>query len=85
MLYFDASKELMMERCLKRAETSGREDDTANILEKRVQTFFDQSYPVIQHFEKFGKVTRIDATGDVATVSAMTKAAILPKTMFLLG
>lgn len=85
MLYFDASKELMLERCLKRAETSGREDDTAEILEKRVQTFFDQSYPVIQHFEKFGKVTRIDATGDVATVSAMTKAAILPKTMFLLG
>lgn len=75
----------MLERCLKRAETSGRADDTEEVLEKRVQTFLDSSYPVIEHYEKFGKVSRIDATGDVATVSAMTKAAMLPKTMFLLG
>jgi adenylate kinase family enzyme len=75
----------MLERCLKRAETSGRPDDTAEVLEKRVQTFIDSSYPVVEHYEKFGKVSRIDATGDVATVSAMTKAAMLPKTMFLLG
>ena len=75
----------MLERCLKRAETSGRADDTAEVLEKRVQTFLDSSYPVVEHYEKFGKVSRIDATGDVASVSAATKAAMLPKTMFLLG
>ena len=50
-----------------------------------MQTFVDSSYPVIEHYDKFGKVSRVDATGDVATVSAMTKAAMLPKTMFLLG
>ena len=75
----------MMERCLKRAETSGRVDDTAEVLQRRVQTFVDSSYPVIEHYNKFGKVSRVDASGDVATVSANTKAAMLPKTTFLLG
>jgi adenylate kinase family enzyme len=41
VLYFDAPKELMLERCLKRAETSGRVDDKADVLEKRVQNFLD--------------------------------------------
>lgn len=36
VLYFDAPKELMLERCLKRAETSNRVDDQAEILSKRV-------------------------------------------------
>lgn len=85
VLYFDAPKEVMLERCLKRAETSGRADDNAESLEKRVQTFIDQSYPVVDHYDKFGKVSRIDATGDIASIAAATKAAMLPKTMFLLG
>lgn len=85
MLYFDASKELMLERCLKRAETSGRVDDKPEVLQKRVETFLEQSYPVVEFYDKFGKVSRIDATGSVSEVSALTMAAVMPQTVFLLG
>lgn len=75
----------MLERCLKRAETSGRVDDKAEVLQTRVENFLEQSYPVVTFYEQFGKVSRIDATGDVSEVSALTRAAVLPQTMFLLG
>ena len=75
----------MLERCMKRAETSGRSDDNAETIKKRVQNYFDQSYPVIEYYKKFGKVRTIDATGDISSVYAQTKDAILPQTMFMLG
>ena len=46
---------------MKRAETSGRSDDNAETIKKRVQNYFDQSYPVIEYYKKFGKVRKIDA------------------------
>jgi UMP-CMP kinase len=55
----------MVERCLKRAETSGRSDDNPDTIKKRVQNYFDQSLPVIDYYKRFGKVFEIDATGDV--------------------
>lgn len=85
VLYYDAPEKLMLERCLKRAETSGRVDDKEEVLKKRVTTFIEQSYPVVEYYEKFGKVSKIDATGDVSTIAALTKAAVLPQTMFVLG
>ncbi len=75
----------MLERCLKRAETSGRADDNPDTIKKRVQNYFDQSYPVIEYYNKFGKVRKIDARGDISQVYAQTKAAVLPQTMFIVG
>jgi adenylate kinase family enzyme len=75
----------MLARCMKRAETSGRVDDNPDVIKKRVQNYFDQSYPVVEYYTKFGKVRRIDATGDVNDVYAATKKAVIPQTMFLIG
>jgi adenylate kinase family enzyme len=35
-LYYEVSDEVMLQRCLKRAETSGRGDDKEEILKKRL-------------------------------------------------
>jgi polynucleotide 5'-kinase involved in rRNA processing len=75
----------MVQRCLKRAETSGRSDDNAETIKKRVQNYFDTSYPVVEYYKKFGKVRKIDATGGISDVYRQTKEAILPQTMFVLG
>ena len=58
---------------MKRAESSGRVDDNPDVIKKRVQNYFDQSYPVVEYYTKFGKVRRIDATGDVNDVYAATR------------
>lgn len=73
VLFFDVPQQTMLERCMKRAETSGRVDDNPDVIKKRVQNYFDQSYPVVEYYGKFGKVRRIDATGDVNDVYAATR------------
>jgi len=36
VLYYDVPQETMLERCMKRAETSGRSDDNAETIKTRV-------------------------------------------------
>jgi adenylate kinase family enzyme len=36
VLYYEVPQEVMLERCMKRAETSGRSDDNAETIKKRV-------------------------------------------------
>ena len=85
ILFYDVPQEIMLARCMKRAETSGRSDDNAETIKTRVQNYFDQSLPVVDYYKMFGKVKHIDATGDIASVYAQTKAAIIPQTVCVLG
>jgi UMP-CMP kinase len=75
----------MLERCLKRGETSGRSDDKPEILKNRVSEFFKYSDPVCKLYKKFNKVHIIDATVGISEVYEHTKNAILPQTFFLIG
>lgn len=63
VLFFDCAAEICIQRCLKRgAEGSGRIDDNMEVLEKRIQTFVNDSMPIIKHYEKLHLVRRVDAT-----------------------
>ena len=75
----------MVERCMKRAETSGRADDNEETIKKRIQQFVDQSMAVVDYYSRFGKVRRIDATGSISEVYAQSKDAVLPQTELILG
>lgn len=54
-------------------------------LLKRFKAFNEQSKPVVDLYAKFGKVRKIDATGDINEVYAKTKRAILPEVFFMIG
>jgi UMP-CMP kinase len=59
VIYFKCSEKVMLERLLKRGETSGRVDDNVESIKKRFQTFTETSYPVIEHYMKLGKVKTV--------------------------
>jgi adenylate kinase len=61
VLYVEASDETMKERLLKRGETSGRVDDNEESIKNRLETFHKQTKPVIDHYDKQGKLRRINA------------------------
>jgi len=61
-LFFDCPEDVMQERLLKRGETSGRSDDNIESIKKRFRTFVDTSMPVVENFEKEGKVVKVMAT-----------------------
>lgn len=77
-IFYDIKQEVMVERCMKRAETSGRSDDNEVTIKNRIQKFFDESVPVVDFYRKFGKVRTIDASGGIGEVYAATKQALMP-------
>ncbi|XP_037079797.1 adenylate kinase isoenzyme 1-like isoform X2 [Pollicipes pollicipes] len=52
VLYFEVSDALMTERLLKRGETSGRSDDNAETIKKRLETFHSVTEPLVTHFDQ---------------------------------
>ncbi len=52
----------MERRLLERGKTSGRSDDNAESIRKRFRTFVDTSMPVVDYYDKEGRVVKIDAT-----------------------
>ena len=70
VLFFDTTEEVMLKRLLKRGETSGRDDDNIESIKKRFRTFVETSMPVVEKYEKLGKVLRVDASRSVDEVYA---------------
>eukprot|EP00727_Mastigamoeba_balamuthi_P007492 m51a1_g3363 putative ump-cmp kinase (191) ;mRNA; r:443040-444026 len=68
VLFFDCPEETMLQRLLHRGETSGRTDDNIESIKKRFATFRNESIPVVEYYEKQGKVRRIDASESPETV-----------------
>ncbi|KAI9772237.1 MAG: hypothetical protein M1840_000986 [Geoglossum simile] len=60
-LFFDCSEDVMLQRLLNRGKSSGRADDNLESIGKRFRTFVETSMPVVNYFEKEGRVVRIDA------------------------
>jgi len=57
ILYFELSDDVMKQRILHRAKTSGRDDDNEATIAKRITTFHKHSEPVVQsHGKKLCKI-----------------------------
>ncbi|KAG9318358.1 adenylate kinase-domain-containing protein [Chiua virens] len=65
VLVFEADEEMMIQRILERGKTSGREDDNIESLKKRFRTHDELVEPVIQYFEKQGKVVKINSNQSI--------------------
>jgi hypothetical protein len=51
----------MKERLMKRGESSGRVDDNEETIKKRLDTFHAVTQPVIDYYEKQGKLRRVNS------------------------
>merc|ERR1740137_420607 len=62
----------MTKRLLNRALTSGRVDDNAETIKKRLVTFHNSTQPVVDHYKKLGKLIEVAAEGNVDDIFATT-------------
>ncbi|CAH1264557.1 AK5 [Branchiostoma lanceolatum] len=76
VLYFECSAQTMTERLLGRAKTSGRADDNEATIKKRLDTFYSATEPLVAHYEKQGKLKRINAQREVTAIFADVVGAI---------
>ncbi|PNY29622.1 Uridylate kinase [Tolypocladium capitatum] len=79
VLFYDCPEAVMEKRLLERGKTSGRADDNAESIRKRFRTFVETSMPVVDYYEREGKVIKIDATASPDKVSAATKKRLTEK------
>ena len=58
-LVFECPEDVLVERLLKRGETSGRSDDNIETIKKRFKTFEEVSKSAIEHFEREGRCVKV--------------------------
>ncbi|XP_013162589.1 PREDICTED: UMP-CMP kinase [Papilio xuthus] len=62
VLFFECSRDICTERCLGRgAAGSGRSDDNLESLQKRFNTYINDTMPIINHYDQLGLVKRVNA------------------------
>ena len=71
ILQLVCTEEVMLERIMKRAETSNRNDDNPEVLKQRFQVNKEETQPVIDLFREKNKVFDIDANGDQESVKKL--------------
>lgn len=79
VLFYDCPEEVMEARLLERGKTSGRSDDNAESIRKRFRTFIETSMPVVDYFDKEGRVIKINATNTPAKVFEQTQKGLTDK------
>ncbi|GAA5903727.1 bifunctional uridylate/adenylate kinase [Sporobolomyces salmoneus] len=68
VLFLVCPENILQERLLERGKTSGRDDDNAESIKKRFQTFINTSMPVVEYYRKQGKVVDIDSSKTIDQV-----------------
>ena len=62
VLFLDCQEDVCINRCLERgALGSGRSDDNEETLKKRIQTFYNDSLPIVEYYRTLNLVKTIDA------------------------
>ncbi|KAF8270397.1 UMP-CMP kinase [Lactarius quietus] len=70
VLFFTTDEQTMLDRLMERSKTSGRDDDNIESIKKRFVTYKETTMPVIEHYEKIGKVAQVDSSPAVDEVHA---------------
>ena len=63
-------------RLLKRSQEQGRSDDTAEVIRRRLEVYFDQTAPLTAVYTERGIVLEVDGMGDITEVTARILAAL---------
>ncbi|KAI5293209.1 hypothetical protein KEM52_005746 [Ascosphaera acerosa] len=73
-LFLNCPEDVLLQRLLKRGETSGREDDNIESIRKRFRVFEEQSMPVVDLFRSEGKILSVESVGSVDEVYQRIRA-----------
>lgn len=72
VIYLDVPDLIVYERLLKR----GREDDTPEVIEKRLKLYHQRTTEVLDYYQQLGKLVKVDARGSVTEVSQKVRKII---------
>ncbi len=70
VLVINVPSEVSVPRLMKRAQLEHRQDDTSEIIQKRLEIYEEDTKPIIKRYEDQGLVRHIDGVGTVEEVAA---------------
>ncbi len=77
-IHLTIPREVSLERIMNRATQEGRIDDAATeIINRRIDLFFEKTMPVIEDYQQKGSMTEVDGMASVEEVYARMKSAIV--------
>lgn len=76
VLSVDVSEEELTKRLMGRSEDSGRSDDNADIIKKRIEVYKAQSLPLISFYTSQGKLVKVNGMAPVDTVFEKISVAV---------
>mmetsp|Transcript_39298 Transcript_39298/g.58010 ORF Transcript_39298/g.58010 Transcript_39298/m.58010 type:complete len:249 (+) Transcript_39298:51-797(+) len=76
VLFFECPYDILTSRLLERGKTSGRSDDSLDVIRKRFNTYREESMPIIDMYEKEGKVRKILADRSIEDVYAEVESIL---------
>jgi adenylate kinase len=76
ILFFDLSDEISLERLRGRAEEEGREDDTPEVMARRLAIYHEQTEPVVEYYRTTGKLVPLHAERPIDDVAQEIEAAL---------
>jgi adenylate kinase len=76
VLFFDLSDDVAVERLLGRAKDEGREDDTPEAIERRLEIYHEQTEPVVERYRATGKLAPLHAARSIEQVAAEIAEAL---------
>ncbi|KAF4722419.1 adenylate kinase [Perkinsus olseni] len=85
VLYFEASDAVMTDRILERGKTSGRVDDNAETIKKRLDTFHACTEPALDFYDRISRVRRVCAHGSLDEVYNMAKTYFFANVLCIVG
>ena len=68
--------DVVVERLLLRAQTSGRSDDTEVVIRRRLEVYTDQTAPLTALYVDRGLLVQVDGMGEIDEVSARVLAVL---------
>ncbi len=74
-----ADPDIVVERLRRRAIEQGRSDDDEAVVRHRLEVYREQTAPLVDLYDGRGVLVKIDAIGEVATVTARITAALVSR------
>jgi adenylate kinase len=75
-LYFEIEEQELLARLAGRAREEHRSDDTEETVRHRLEVFANQTYPLVDYYQRRGVLVRINAVGPVDAISEQIFASL---------
>ena len=75
-LYFEIEEQELLARLAGRAREEHRSDDAEETVRHRLEVFANQTYPLVDHYQRRGILVRINAVGPIDAISEQIFASL---------